>query len=67
MRGRHAISSAGSRRPLGLLFGLATVLGVWFGVHGPALSPVTAPVAAVQVQPVDEGPDLGAAQHGGGR
>jgi hypothetical protein len=50
-----------------LLLGLATVLGVWFGVHGPAVSPVTPTVAAAQIQPVDDGPGPVAAHHGGGR
>jgi hypothetical protein len=52
---------------MALLLCLATVLGVWFGVHGPAVSPVTPTVAAAQIQPVDDGPGPVAAHHGGGR
>jgi hypothetical protein len=67
MRGRHATSSAASRGPVALLLGLATVLGVWFGVHGPAVSPATPTVAAAQIQPLDDEPSPDAGQHGGGR
>jgi hypothetical protein len=47
MSGRHAGLATGSRRSFALLIG-ATVLGLWFGLRAPDLSPVALP-AAVQV------------------
>jgi len=53
MSGRHAGLARTSRRSLVLLGG-ATVLGLWFGLRAPDVSPVAAPPPAVQVQPADQ-------------
>jgi hypothetical protein len=45
MSGRHARS--GSSRRATLLLTVATVLGLWFGISAPDISPVTAPPAPV--------------------
>jgi hypothetical protein len=52
MSGRHAGLSTTSRRSLALLSG-ATVLGLWFGLRAPDVTPVALPPAAVQGQPAD--------------
>jgi len=51
MSGRHA-GSAVARRGSVLLMTVATVLGLWFGVSAPDVSPVAAPLPAA-VQPAD--------------
>ena len=51
MSGRHA-GSAVARRGSVLLMTVATVLGLWFGVSAPDVSPVAAPPPAA-VQPAD--------------
>ena len=53
MSGRHAGLSSTNRRSFVLLGG-ATVLGLWFGVRAPDVTPVALPPTAVQVQPADE-------------
>jgi hypothetical protein len=52
MSGRHAGSPA-ARRGSVLLMTVATVLGLWFGVSAPDVSPVAAPLPAAPVQPAD--------------
>jgi hypothetical protein len=52
MSGRHAGLSVGRRRSVALL-STATVLGLWFGLRAPDVTPVALPPAAVQVQPAD--------------
>jgi hypothetical protein len=51
--GRHSGLSTTSHRSVALLGG-ATVLGLWFGLRAPDVTPVALPPAAVQVQPVDQ-------------
>jgi hypothetical protein len=46
--GRHA-GDGSVRRRFPVLLGVATVLGLWFGISAPEVSPV-APPPAVQVQ-----------------
>jgi hypothetical protein len=53
MSGRHAGSATGSRRSFALLTG-ATVLGLWFGLRAPDITPVAPPVAAAQVAPAGD-------------
>src|SRR3954452_11842792 len=58
MSGRHARS--GPSRRSALLLTVATVLGLWFGVSAPEVSPVTgapAPVAASQPAVAPPPPD----------
>jgi hypothetical protein len=51
MSGRHTRS--GAPRRSALLLSVATVLGIWFGVSAPDISPVTGPAApAAAVAPV---------------
>jgi hypothetical protein len=53
MSGRHAgVTGAGRRSAL--LVGAATVLGLWFGLRAPEVTPVAPPAAAVQEQPGDQ-------------
>jgi hypothetical protein len=52
MSGRHAGSPVARRGSL-LLMTVATVLGLWFGVSAPDVSPVAAPPPAAAVQPAD--------------
>jgi hypothetical protein len=52
LSGRHAGGRAVRRRSP-LLLGVATVLGLWFGISAPEVSPVAPPPPAVQVQPAD--------------
>jgi hypothetical protein len=52
MSGRHAGLARAGRRSFLLLSG-ATVLGVWFGLRAPDVTPVAPPAAAVQEQPAD--------------
>ena len=52
MSGRHAGLSTTSRRSVALLGG-ATLLGLWFGLRAPDVTPVALPPAAGQVQPAD--------------
>jgi hypothetical protein len=52
MSGRHAGSSTTRRRSFALLSG-ATVLGLWFGLRAPDVTPVALPPAAVLEQPAD--------------
>jgi hypothetical protein len=52
MSGRHG-GARTARRGSALMMAVATVLGLWFGVSAPDVSPVAAPVPAVQVQPPD--------------
>jgi hypothetical protein len=52
MSGRHAGLARAGRRSF-LLLGGATVLGVWFGLRAPDVTPVAPPAAAVQEQPAD--------------
>jgi hypothetical protein len=54
MSGRHAGSPVARRGPV-LLMAVATVLGLWFGVSAPDVSPVAAPPPATPVQPADPG------------
>ena len=69
MSGRHSLAVA-RRHRYSLLLTVATVLGVWFGVSAPNVSPVSAPVPIAAVQPavgavpvtplpVDQGPGQG--------
>jgi hypothetical protein len=51
--GRHTGLSTTDRRSLVLISG-ATVLGLWFGLRAPDVTPVALPLAVVQVQPADE-------------
>jgi hypothetical protein len=51
MTSRH---SAAPRRRFPVLIAGATVLGLWFGLVAPEVSPVAPPVPAVQVPPVDD-------------
>jgi hypothetical protein len=53
MSGRHAGLSTAPRRSAALLAG-ATVLGLWFGLRAPDVTPVALPPAAVQAPPADE-------------
>ena len=58
MSARHA--AAGARRPVSLLMVAATVLGVWFGLRAPEISPVTpmeqlSPVSVVVDDDGDDG------------
>jgi hypothetical protein len=46
--GRHAASVARRGRRAPLLLAVATAVGVWLGVSAPEVSPVSAPVPAVQ-------------------
>ena len=55
MSGRHARPAAARRRSAPLLMTAATLLGLWFGIRAPEISPVTPAVPAGQVQPVDDG------------
>src|SRR4051812_26615971 len=48
---RHA---AAPRRRFPVLVAGATLLGLWFGIVAPEVSPVAPPVPAGQVQPVDD-------------
>jgi hypothetical protein len=50
MSGRHAGLARAGRGSVLLLSG-ATVLGVWFGLRAPEVTPVAPPPAAVQEQP----------------
>jgi hypothetical protein len=52
MSGRHAGAATVSRRSFALLTG-ATVLGVWFGLRAPDVTPVAPPAATAVVQPAD--------------
>jgi hypothetical protein len=52
MSGRHA-GARTARRNSTLLMSVATVLGLWFGVSAPDVSPVAAPAPAAEVQPAD--------------
>jgi hypothetical protein len=52
MSGRHAGSPV-ARRGSMLLMTVATVLGLWFGVTAPDVSPVAAPLPAAPAQPAD--------------
>ena len=52
MSGRHTGVSTTSRRSFALLGG-ATVLGLWFGLRAPDVTPVTLPPVAAQVQPAE--------------
>jgi hypothetical protein len=55
--GRHtALGLSAGRRPLSLLLTVATVLGLWFGVRAPEVSPVAPTDQMVGVQTVDDGP-----------
>ena len=49
MSGRLA-GNGSVRRRFPVLLGVATVLGLWFGISAPEVSPV-APPAAMQIQP----------------
>ncbi|SDX90869.1 hypothetical protein SAMN05661080_01667 [Modestobacter sp. DSM 44400] len=53
MTGRHVDAGTAPGRRSFLLLTVATVLGLWFGVSAPEVSPVAAPAPAVQVQPAD--------------
>ena len=54
MSGRHATTTLPAARRRGAaLLGAATVLGVWFGLRAPDVSPVAAPAPAAVVQPPD--------------
>ena len=75
MSGRHAGSPV-ARRGSVLLMTVATVLGLWFGVSAPDVSPVAAPVPAAPAQPavvvpapapVVPAPPVGGAPQRGGR
>ena len=75
MSARHAGPARAGRRSFLLLSG-ATVLGVWFGLRAPDVTPVAPPAAAVvQEQPTDgitgtpavPVPRDGRAQRDGGR
>src|SRR3954463_11653471 len=48
---RHA---AAPRRRFPVLIAGATLLGIWFGIVAPEVSPVAPAVPVVQVQPVDD-------------
>ena len=52
MSGRHA-PIAGVRRGTAVLLSAATVLGLWFGLRAPDVSPVAVPAPATGVQPAD--------------
>ena len=52
MSGRHADVSTATWRSSALLAG-ATLLGLWFGLRAPDVTPVALPPTAVQVQPAD--------------
>ena len=52
MSGRHAGAATVSRRSFALLTG-ATVLGVWFGLRAPDVTPVALPAATAVVQRAD--------------
>jgi hypothetical protein len=54
MSGRHAGLSTTRRRSFALLSG-ATVLGLWFGLRAPDVTPVALPPAVVRVEPAGEG------------
>ena len=55
MSGRHAglATTTTTRRSVALL-SAATVLGLWFGLRAPDVTPVALPLAAVQVQPAGD-------------
>jgi hypothetical protein len=53
MSGRHAGGGTLARRSFALLTG-ATVLGVWFGLRAPDITPVTPPGTVAVVQPADD-------------
>jgi hypothetical protein len=60
VRPRHSAP----RRRFPFLIAGATVLGLWFGIVAPEVSPVAPPVPAAQVQPVG---DAGPGQQADGR
>jgi hypothetical protein len=51
--GRHTDLVSTGRRTAALLSG-ATVLGLWFGLHAPDVTPVAPPAAVVQQQTADD-------------
>jgi hypothetical protein len=51
-RGRHTTAATRRRRFPALLTG-ATVLGLWWGINAPQISPVAPPGPTSQVQPAD--------------
>src|SRR3954454_19508471 len=53
MSPRHAAVRPQPRR-FSLVLVVATVLGLWFGVRAPDVSPVAPPDPAMQVQPADD-------------
>lgn len=53
MSGRHADEPTTSRRSFALLTG-ATVLGLWFGLRAPDVTPVALPPPAGMVQPAEQ-------------
>lgn len=55
MSARHAAADA--RRPVSLLLAVATVLGIWFGLRAPEVSPVTPsdPAGTMQIVVDDQG------------
>lgn len=53
MSPRHAAVRTQPRR-FSLVLVVATVLGLWFGVRAPDVSPVAPPDPAMQVQPADD-------------
>jgi len=55
------------RRPVSLIVVAATVLGLWFGLRPPEVSPVTPTDQAVQMQPADDDGCPPGEQRRGGR
>ena len=54
MSGRHAAGALpAARRGGAALLTAATVLGLWFGLRAPDVSPVAMPAPAAVVQPAD--------------
>ena len=52
MTARHAATTPRRRFPM--LLAAATLLGLWFGVAAPEVSPVSPPVPASEMQTVDD-------------